>query len=135
MWLAPIGSTVMYKSQLTLLFILVMLSGCSWLTTNEQNTYKGNSYASTTNSLSGIYCYPSTYADEYDSMSDNEKIVNILLSPLLFTLVATGLTIDTGISLITDTIALPYTLVTTPDKPRSDITDCSEGVWHQHFPS
>ena len=113
--------------------LFTALSGCSMIQAQVDDTFTGNYYASTTNSLSAIYCGPSDIAKNYESdpnRSTSSKVASIIFFPVNIIIVTAHSIFDLGFSLIADTLALPYDIMSDPTNPRSEIKNCDEGVWY-----
>ena len=118
----------------TIIILLTFLSGCSMIQADRDDTFAGNYYASTTNSMSVIYCAPSEISKNYESdpnRSSSSKVAGIIFFPVNIIIVSAHSIFDLGFSLIADTLALPYDIMSEPTNPRSEITNCDEGIWYR----
>lgn len=111
--------------KLSLVCILFVLSACSTLTANREDRLKGHSFSGVTNNFSAWYCGSADLVKETENMGIGQPIVFIFAYPLILI----SNTLDLVFSASSDVILLPYTLITDSENERSDISDCSTGVW------
>lgn len=111
------------------ILLILSLSACSTLTARKEDRLQGHAFSGITNNLSAWNCGTLDLLQETKGLGAGRPFVWLFSFPALFL----SNTFDLIFSAGSDLFTLPYSLITSPEKERSEISDCSSGVWTAHY--